>query len=62
MFQHYLVHFLLPLHELGDGWSNVRRSLLVKLRSIALIQKRNILIKIRVATYRSLLELTVSLI
>jgi hypothetical protein len=62
LLQHDLVHLLLLLHELGNGWGNVRRSLLVKPRHIVLIREGNILIEITITTPRRLLKLSILLI
>jgi hypothetical protein len=62
LFQHDLVYFLLSLHELGHDWGNVWRSLLVKLRLVAMVQERSVLVEIMAIIPRSLLELSAPLV
>jgi hypothetical protein len=42
LFQHDLIHFLVAHHELDHNWGNVRGSLLIKLRYVALVQKKKV--------------------
>jgi hypothetical protein len=62
LFQHDLIHFLVAHHELGHSWGNVRGSMLVKLRYVALVRKQIVLVEITVAIFISLLELSVPLV